>query len=151
MLKKFERYHGSVFSRLLHRAGRAVRIETHSSSSNPSYIIDEHIGLFIKYRTNRMSPWVFSFSQDNVIELLDMRDKLSLVFLALVCHYDGIVCMSYDEFDILINPLKNNGGWIRIERGSREKYAVTGSDGELPGKIGEIEFPSKMLMRASAN
>ena len=151
MLKKFEMYHGSVFSRLLHRAGRAVRIETYPSRSNPCYIIDEHIGLFIKYRTDRMSPWVFSFSEDNVIELLAMKDKLSRVFIALVCHYDGIVCLSFDEFDILINPSRNNGGWIRIERRSREKYAVTGSDGELPGKIGEIEFPSKMLMRASAN
>ena len=54
-----------------------------------------------------MSPWVFSFSQDDVIELLDMKNKLSWVFLALVCHYDGIVCLSFDEFDILINPSRS--------------------------------------------
>ncbi len=122
-----------------------MRIEEYSSKSNSSYIINESIGIFIKYSTKRMTPWVFTFSDEHVAEILYMKDNLARVFLILVCHNDGIVCLDFDEFNIVVDYVHKGGGRIRIQRNSREKYMVVGSGNELPKKIGDNEFPKKIF------
>jgi len=58
MIKEFEFYHGAVLSGLAH-ADRPVSLKLYPTSSNSSYVINDTIGIFVKYSSKRMSPWKF--------------------------------------------------------------------------------------------
>lgn len=145
MIKEFEQYHGAVFSRLLHKTQNKIAIRTYPSQSNASYILDEKMGLYIKHSTKRMSPWIFTFKKTHQDEILEMKKKLEEVFIVFVCYTDGIVCISFDELKLILDQYHEEVEWVRICRRPREKYALVGKDGHLKFKIGENEFPKKLL------
>lgn len=144
MLKEFEFYHGVVLSRLVH-GDVPVQIHTFPTDSNASYVLNGSVGLYIKHSTKRMTPWRFSFQKKHQNEIQQMRDKFDYVFLILVCGDDGVVTLSYDELKKILDEQHDEVEWISVSRRPREKYAVTGSDGKLRHKIGENEFPDKIL------
>jgi len=144
MLREFEFYHGVVLSRLVH-SNIPVQIHPFSTESNASYILNESIGLYIKHSTKRMTPWRFSFQKKHQNEIQEMEKRLDDVFLILVCGDDGIVTLSYNELKKILDKQHDEVEWISILRRPREKYTVTGSDGKLRYKIGENEFPDKIL------
>ncbi len=144
MIKEFEFYHGAVLSRLTH-ANKPISLKLYPTSSNSSYVINDKIGVFIKYSSKRMSPWSFSFRMEHQDEILKIKESLGKVFLLLVCHDDGIVALSFDELKFILDEKHDEVEWIRISRRPREKYSVKGSDGKLKFKIGGNEFPSKVI------
>ncbi len=145
MIKEFEQYHGAVFSRLLHGSPKTITIRTYPSHSNASYILDEKVGLYIKHSTKRLSPWSFTFQKDHQDEILEMRKQFKDVFIAFVCHTDGIACLSFTELKAVLDDCHEEVEWVRIQRRPREKYAISGTDGNLKFKIGENEFPRKLF------
>ena len=144
MIKEFEFYHGAVLSGLAH-AGMAVSLKLFPTSSNSSYVINDKVGIFVKYSSKRMSPWSFSFNQSHQDEILEIKNRLGEVFLLLVCFDDGIVTLNFDELKIILNEIHKTVEWIRVSRKPREKYSVKGSDGKLKFKIGGNEFPNKIF------
>lgn len=145
MLKEFEFFHGVVFARILHGSKTPVSVTSYPTPSNSSYIVNDNVGIFIKYSSKRMSPWRFSFQKQHQDEILEMKNKLGEVYTALVCNDDGIVCLSFDELKIILDTQHEEVEWISIARGPREKYEVKGSDGKLKFKIGNSDFPDKVL------
>ncbi len=146
MIKEFEFFHGLVFARIFHGIQRAVSIKLFNSvSSNASYVIDGHIGIYIKYSAKRMTPWRFSFLKEHQDEIDLMKKDLKDVFLVLVCNDDGIVCLSYDELKQIFDDQHDPIEWISATRHKREMYAVKGSNGELGFKIGHNDFPEKLF------
>jgi hypothetical protein len=145
MINEFETYHGLVFSRLVHGRSKRFSIEPFPTPDNASYIVDEKIGIYVKYSSKRMSPWRFSFHKRHQDELLSMRNKLSKVFLLLVCRTDGIVALDQDEIDQILDEIHGPVEWIRVARPPRGMYSVTGSDGKLKLKVGIRDFPNKLF------
>ncbi len=145
MIKEFEFYHGIVFARMLHATKQKLSIEPYPTSDNASYIINNKVGIYIKFRRSRLSPWSFSLKQRHQDEILDMKNKIGEVFLLLVCNDDGIVTLSFDELKQILNETHEPVEWIRVYRRKREMYSVSGSDGELEFKVGGDEFPKKIL------
>ncbi len=145
MIKEYEKFHGTVFTRLLHGSGVKVAIGNYPSKGNSSYIVDGKIGLYIKHSTKRMSPWSFTFQKVHQDEILEMKNKYGEVYTALVCHDDGIVCLNFEELKMVLDDTHGEAEWIRISRRPRQKYTVNGSDGKLKFKIGENEFPKKVF------
>ncbi len=145
MIKEFEFYHGTVLARLIHSAKRPVSVKAYPTSSNASYIINDSIGLYIKHSSKRMSPWRFSFQREHQDEILHMRNNLDNVYIAFVCHEDGIPVLSFDELKDVLDEVHDKVEWISIARNPREKYTIKGSDGKLSHKIGDNEFPEKLF------
>lgn len=144
MIREFEFYHGVVLSRLVH-GNVPVQIYPFPTTSNASYVLNGAVGLYIKHSAKRLTPWRFSFQQEHQNEIQKMKDKFEDVFLALVCGDDGVVILSYQELKKILDEQHEETEWISVSRRTREKYTVSGSDGKLKYKIGENEFPSKVL------
>lgn len=145
MIKEFEFFHGLVFARILHATQRPLSLKPVKSASNSSYVLNDNIGLYIKYCAKRMTPWRFTFKPEHQKEIDSMMDGLKNVFLLLVCNDDGVVCLSYLELKKLLDNQHKPIEWISATRQKREMYTVRGSDGELDFKIGQNEFPEKLF------
>lgn len=145
MIKEFEFFHGLVFARILHGTQRPLTIKPFPSSTNASYVINEKIGIYIKYSSKRMTPWRFTFKKEHQEEIELMKDKLKEVFLVLVCNDDGVVCLSYPELKQILDDQHDAIEWISATRHKREMYSVKGSDGKLGFKVGPNDFPEKLF------
>jgi hypothetical protein len=145
MIKEFEYHHGIVFSRILHFFEENVCVRPYPSQDNASYVINDNIGIYIKYSTKRLTPWRFSFLKRHQDEILDMKNKFGSVFLLLVCNNDGIVALSFDDLKSILNEAHDEVEWISVSRHRREMYSVSGSDGDLKFKIGRSDFPAKLF------
>ncbi|MBU6447405.1 hypothetical protein KGQ24_01000 [Patescibacteria group bacterium] len=148
MIKEFEFYHGVVFARILHAVDRAISIKPFPTPDNASYVIDNKIGIYIKYSEKRLSPWRFSFQKRHQDEILEMKNKFEEIYLLLVCNDDGIVALNFGELKHILNEVHNNTEWISAARGKRQMYTIKGSDGKLEFKIGHNDFPSKLFIDA---
>ena len=145
MIKEFEKYHGVILSRLVHGSKKQISVELYPSKYNSSYIINQDIGLYIKYSKKRLSPWRFSFLKEHQDEVAQMNRLLKKVFIVFVCHDDGMAILSYDEFKNILDENYEEIEWVAIQRRQREKFKISGHDGKLKCKIGENEFPQKLF------
>lgn len=145
MIKEFEFFHGLVFARILHGTQRPLSIKPFPSSTNASYVVNEKIGIYIKYSSKRITPWRFTFKKEHQEEINLMKKELKEVFLILVCNDDGIVCLSYSELKQILDEQHQSIEWISANRNKREMYSVKGSDGKLGFKIGPNDFPDKLF------
>lgn len=142
-MQNFEFFHGAAVIKIVH-SGYFKTIESFGKS-NSAYLIDEKIGLYIKYSQKRMSPWVFTFDKEHIKEINEINDLLGNTFIILVCNDDGICCLNWKEFYTLISiDSSNYPKWIKASRRKNEKYSVCGIDGELKHKIGNSDFPNKI-------
>jgi hypothetical protein len=149
-MQNFEFFHGAALVKIIH-SGHFKTVELFAKS-NAAYLVDEKIGLYIKYSHKRISPWVFTFDKDHVREIKEMNDLLGNVFVSFVCNDDGICCLDWKEFCRIISiDSKNYPKWIKISRKRNEKYSVYGIDGNLKHKIGNSDFPNKLKIDESTN
>jgi hypothetical protein len=145
VIKEFEFFHGVVFARILHGTQRLVSIKAFEPSSNASYVLDDKIGIYIKYSAKRMTPWRFTFSQQHRTEIKQLHASIPNVFIALVCNDDGVVCLSYNELEGILDDQQEGFQWISATRHKREMYSIEGSDGRLEFKVGKNDFPAKLF------
>lgn len=145
MIKEFEFFHGVVFARLLHGTQRLVSIRAFNPNSNAAYVVDNTIGIYIKYSSKRMTPWRFTFSPEHRTEIEQLRASMLEVFVVLVCSDDGVVCLSYDELKRILSDQDAGHQWISATRHKREMYSIEGSSGRLEFKVGKDDFPSKLF------
>ena len=142
-MRDFEQYHGAALIKIIN-AGSFKIIEKFDKS-NSSYLVDKKIGLFIKYSRKRLSPWTFTFDKSHINEITEMHSQLERLFLVLVCGFDGICCLNWNEFCALVS-IENQSypKWVKSSRKKNEKYSVYGIDGGLKNKIGNSDFPNKL-------
>jgi hypothetical protein len=145
MIRDFEFYHGLVFARILHGTQRPLNLRPFQSVSNASYVVNDTIGIYIKYSSKRMTPWRFTFMKEHQEEIDLLKSNFEKVFLVLVCNDDGVVCLSYAELKQILDNQHDPIEWISAKRHKREMYSVKGSNGELDFKIGQGEFPGKLF------
>lgn len=150
MIRQVEQYHGVALARLV-RAERAVTIGTRSHADYRSiYTVDGRVALYVKYSTSRLSPWNFGFTPEHQREILRLREEFADVFVTLVCGPDGVACLSGRECQQVLDDDPKPGEWIKVSRAPRQKYAVSGSDGRTIHKVGNSEYPAKVLTAIAA-
>lgn len=139
-------FHGAAIIRILkHESFRTVKVYEENSCS---YLINKKTGVYIKYSKKGSANWRFTFSEDHVREITEMREKLGQVYISLICNEDGICCLGWSEFTTAISTESElYPKWIAVSRMKGEKYSVWGSDGELKHKVGNIDFPRKIFER----
>lgn len=145
MIHNFEFFHGLVFARLLHGTSETLSIKTYPTEDNASYILNNRIGLYIKYSTKRLTPWTFSFQKYHQDEILVLRNKFDEVYTILVCNEDGLVCLNFEELKRILNEVHEEVEWIRVARRPGHEYSVSGKDGDLKFKIPIKDFPRKIF------
>ena len=145
MLREFEFFHGIVFARLLHATSERISIKPFPTSDNASYVINETVGVYIKYSSKRLTPWGFSFQKRHQDEILRMKNELGEVFVLLVCNDDGIVGLNFDEVRNLLDEAHQDAEWIRVARSRGQMYAVSGSDGALGYKASKDDFGQRII------
>ncbi len=145
MIKDFEFFHGVVFARILHGTQRPLSVRPFQSASNASYVVNNTIGIYIKYSSKRMTPWRFTFKKEHQKEIGLMKSSLENVFLILVCNDDGMVCLNYSELKEILDDQHDPIEWVSETRHKREMYSVKGSNGELDFKISRNDFPKKIF------
>jgi hypothetical protein len=134
VIPEYKLYHGAVLAELVHKLSRPLSIDELTETGRLSaYVLDGRIGLQVKHSSQRMNPWPFTFTRQNLAELLQLRQSCEQVFLAFVCHTDGMVCLSLEETTSMIEVAGSEQAWLRIDRRRGQWYSVHGGAG-LPVK-----------------
>jgi hypothetical protein len=145
MIREYELYHGAALARLASHARVPLSIHRPDAAANSSYIINEKVGIYLKYCTKRLSPWRFTFLREHQDEIQTLRESVPDTFLLLVCYRDGIVVLSYNELKQILDTTHKESEWISVSRTKRRMYTLKGSDGALSCKVGRADFPKKIL------
>lgn len=150
IINYFKLYHGAALHYIID-SGERVTINNYKGGSNSSYVLNDSIGLYIKYSNKRLSPWQFSFAKEHQDEILEMKDSYQEVFILLVCGRDGIVCLSFKELKVLLDDNHKEIETISVRRPQGKMYKVVGTDGKLNYKISRSDFPEKVLQSIGKN
>lgn len=136
-------FYGSALVRLI-RGSRTYGVKLYRG--NNYYLVNEKSYIYLKHSTKRISPWSFTFMPEHMTEITSLYSQNKNIFVVLVCNDDGICCLDYDELaQVIFFGNIGQTKFIRVSRSPREKYMVSGSDGKLKHKIGDNEFPRKVL------
>lgn len=137
MIKAFEKYHGSVFCRLIHKYGE-MKIAANINQDNSSYLINDSLGIYVKFSTKRLTPWQFTFNEQHYKSIINLFKLCDVGYVIFVCNDDGLCCVDFKDYFKLISDLREGQTKsISISRFKNEQYYVSGSDGELKNKISE--------------
>lgn len=136
-------YHGSALVRLIQEQRT---YGTKLYFGNNCYLVNNESCIYFKHSTKRISPWQFTFMPEHLQEIANIESGCKRLFVVLICGEDGICCLNYKEIAqlILVGNIDQSKS-IRISRGPREKYTVSGTDGELNHKIGDNDFPRRLF------
>jgi hypothetical protein len=145
MISEFEFFHGAVIARMLHAIQHTMTVAAYSEFDNASYVINGNKGIYIKYSSKRLSPWRFSFQKRHHEVISEMKHQLGEMFVILVCHDDGAVVLTFEEFQQVVKIDGEASQWISAARNRRQMYLIKGSDGKLEFKIGKDEFAEKIF------
>ncbi|MBI2273572.1 MAG: hypothetical protein HYU70_07235 [Bacteroidetes bacterium] len=145
MIKEYEYLHGVVFTRLCSVSQREISIRPFKDVGYSSYVINNAAGLYIKYSGKRLSPWRFTVKKTHQDEIVELYNSFGEVFIALVCHLDGVVILSYSELKKILNKIHDENEWISVARKKNKMYTVCASNGDLKYKIGLQSCPDKIM------
>ncbi len=143
-LNEYEFFNGVVLNRLV-RKGKPIKIDVFPTSGNNSFMINDKVGLYLKFSTKKISPWRFSFTKEHQEEMKIMRDLLENIYLILICGRDGIACIEYEELKQILDEYYEDVEWVSASRLKREQYTIKGSNGKLNFKIADTDYPKKIF------
>lgn len=136
MISEYKLYHGAVLADIVDRAQKPVAFKELSEAGRLlNYIVNERIGMQVKFATQRLRPWPFSFSPQHITSLRELSVKCERTFLVLVCHTDGILSVDIDDVMPSLLAAGENGAWLKASRKKHEMYRLSGPLGELPKRF----------------
>ena len=145
MIGEKERYHGVALARLVQRAEQPITITSWNSVSRSSYVLNDRSALYIKYSTNRLSPWPFVFSADHWAELDDLSEVVEKIWIVLVCGQEGVISIDWGTVKTrLMHPDDTDGFSLLASKRPSQKFRLRGS-GATPILIAENHYPDIIL------
>ena len=132
LIDKHEFYRGAALIRLVNDV-RLKSLTPHASG----YLINNGVYAIVKYSTKATTPWRFTFTPGE-LKVVDRELKRRQVVLALVCGGDGICAVSWDELEPYLGESRS---WVSCRREFNKRYAIAGTDGELPGRVPHNHWP----------
>lgn len=153
MSDKYEFYQGVVLRQVIVHADFALMIRPFAKEGRiNAFVVNGKIGIFIKHSTKRMSPWPFTFSIDQVSDLLDLTAACPSVFVVFVCNDDGLVTIDASNLYEIVSLQDSDNAWIRIERPRRAQYSVSGNKADLPFKVpnGVLPIIDRIISQAKS-
>jgi hypothetical protein len=136
MIPEYKFYHGVVLAEIFDLYdGRVTVYRYRDSSRLLNYALNKRVGLQIKYATQRMTPWQFTYSISHINSLKELTEEFRHSFLVLVCESDGMICISANEILPCLLDCDNEQSWLRADRHKRKWYRLFSPAGEFPTKI----------------
>jgi hypothetical protein len=132
MIKAYEQFHGAVLHELISTVAGPLTIEALKSEGRVnSFLVNKSLGLQIKHCSKRIAPWLFNFTDGSDSDLKLLLQKTKKVWFALVCGQDGVLLISYDEYQALTSKTSTRSRYVRVDRDRGTMYHVTGNVGQL--------------------
>ncbi|BAY16512.1 hypothetical protein NIES21_23420 [Anabaenopsis circularis NIES-21] len=135
-INDLEFLHGAAFLRLL--KGTSHVSISYLSCINPSLYLTEsqnkQSAILFKISKKPNSSWSFSFSSQEEFALISFHKSYPdiTVFIALICHRDGICCLSEEQLWTIIDQNEGLANQrISVKRETRGSYYVKGT-GRVP-------------------
>ena len=145
-------YQGVVFLkaiRQIEESTEEVNFRICSATSKNSFLLENDkgsaVGIYVKYTKKPRSPWSFSFTKEHQEEIDILQELCGTVLITLVCHYDGIVCVTYEELKEVLDDVFEETERVSIKRKSRGNYWVKGRDGRMEASITRSDLGKKIL------
>src|SRR5689334_16183588 len=120
MIREIEQYHGLALVRLVRAFPGDLVLGRCKAAGGSAYLINETVGLLVKYSSKRMPPWNFTFTPDHLSDLRALGLASKDVVVALVCRQDGIVGLSMDDVKAVIDLDAFRQVGISVTRRRRE-------------------------------
>jgi hypothetical protein len=131
MINDQEFLHGAAFLRLIDH-GEQIKI-THISWVHPSiYLVDtdnSKSAILFKVSKKPKSAWSFTLSsqEESALDVVHSKYNNISVFLALICHKDGICCIAKKRlWTVLDENIGIAGQHISVSRKLHGSYHVSG-------------------------
>lgn len=144
-MREYERFHGLVLGRIVRDARPSITIGSFKSEDKSTYVLNNCLGLYIKYSSKRLSPWQFSFQKPHLEEIESLNRTFGQVCVSLVCGNDGVTVLTYQELRAVLDKQGEQSGWVSVRRKRSGMYDVHGSDGKLRFKIAQSDCPKKVF------
>lgn len=145
MKSVFLRYHGSFLASLIDHSDRPIEIVREVSTDNHLYLFNNKVGAYVTYNSKRMSPWTFSFEPKHVTTILELFTRHQDAFIILVCGFETTAVLHKSEVLQLLPTVGSSNSSITIRTGHDRKLAVSGTAGELKGKIAKTRTYERLL------
>lgn len=134
MIPEYKLWHGAVLADLVDSFNGPVTFREHSDPGRLlNYVVNNCIGMQIRFATKKLHPWNFTFSAAHVGALVDLQARYPVTFLVLVCRDDGIIAVEADQ--VIPVLATNDQTWLRADRRKREMYRLYGPAGEFSGRF----------------
>lgn len=145
MFKDFELNHGLILTKLVHATSKPIMISVYNANDNAGYIINNKIGIYIKYCEKRLTPWRFTFLKSHQDAIQGMQSQLAEVYILLICHKDGVVLLDWESLKMILDSVHKNVEWVSVSRGKNKMYSVCGTDCKSCIKIARNAFPLRII------
>lgn len=147
MFSDREFLHGAAFLRLINY-GRRISI-THASAIHESvYIVDtdsSQSAILFKVSKKPTSSWSFTLSpkEKSALDILPVKYPGLTVFIALICHKDGICCIAEDRIrSIMDRDAEIDGQHISVSRQGRGSYHISGPNrNQMERAVPQSDWP----------
>lgn len=133
MINDQEFLHGAAFLRLINYGSRITII--HASGIHPSLYILETDGsksaVLFKVSKKPKSAWSFTLSsqEESALDTLQSKYRNISIFIALICHKDGVCCITKEQlWSVLNRNVGASGQHISVSRQPHGSYHVNGPD-----------------------
>ncbi|HLH88258.1 MAG TPA: hypothetical protein VKX28_07350 [Xanthobacteraceae bacterium] len=136
MSDEYEFYQGVVLRQLIVGAELSLIMRPFVKEGRiNAFVINGKVGVFIKHSAKRMSPWRFTFTLEQVSDLLDLEAVCFDSFVVFVCGDDGLVTLDVGSLHQIVSFDESEHAWVRVDRKPRAQYDVSGNRAELGHKI----------------
>jgi hypothetical protein len=133
MIDKADFYHGAALA-MAFNDSRCIDI----ARCPPGYLINDSVLAILKYTTKNGSPWLFTFTAEDVTRLQHCPDGVDRAVMVLVCGGDGICTISAET---ALSLLEGAAGGIGVRRKFHGWYRVSGPAGKLEKKVALKRWP----------
>jgi hypothetical protein len=141
----FLRYHGCFLASLIDNSPFPVEVSREFPDDNHLYVFNKKVGAYVTYNSKRMSPWTFSFEPKHVHSILELFDRHEDAFVILVCGFETTAVLDKAEVVKLLPRESSSNSSITIRTGHDRKLAVSGTCGELKGKVAKTRTYERLL------
>ena len=135
MISDSDRYYGAVFNRIFDRLKKAASVEKIRSVSAGFFLLNDRLPIYIKYSTNRRSPWHYTFHRQQQKDQQILFERYGECIVVFVCGKDGIASLCHTDFRKVLDHEFDEQESVSIRRRHNEMYKIKGKDGSYERKV----------------